>query len=246
MTYYRYKRRRRYSFHEYHTDSRLNRYFAPLISDLKELFFSISSFKLEDLFLDYGEKYGKKAEQYARSAYPHWYSGTKKMSEQTLLRLVETLPYVISEQERLRLLDKLFKYHIDKLPVQYIKKTTTWDDYPKELGGIEYNIRTGNYTYFKPVDFNSEILELATWLTTKETTVAKQILSDYYRQIFLMRSQSVCNDIARFRRMCWELQKNDMVYDWQTLTMNLPALTIEFTIQPKSKSFFKTISSFFS
>lgn len=246
MTYRRYNRRRKRRYYEYHKDSRLNRYFAPLIPDLKELFFSISSFKLEDLFLDYGEKYGEKAEQYARSTYPHWYSGSTKMSEQTLLRLVETLPYVLSEQERFRLLDKLFKYHIDKLPVQYIKETTTWNNYKKALGGIEYNIRTGNYTYFKPVDFNSEILELATWLTTKETSVAKKILSDYYRQLFLMRCQSVCNDIARFRRLCAELEKRDMVYDLQTLTMKLPALTIEFTIQPKSKSIFKTITSFFS
>ena len=244
--YYQRRRKRRRRYYEYHTDSRLNRYFAPLIPDLKELFFSISSFKLEDLFLDYGEKYGTKAEQYARSTYPHWYSGRIKMSEQTLLRLVETLPYVLSEQERFRLLDKLFKYHIDKLPVQYIKETTTWDNYQKDLAGIEYNIRTGIYTYFKPVDFSSEILELATWLTTKEITVTKRILSDYYRQVFLMRSQSVCNDITRFRKMCFELQKMDMVYDWQTLTMNLPALIIEFTIQPKSKSIFKTITSFFS
>lgn len=243
--YYR-RRRRKKKYYEYHTDERLNRYFAPLVQDLKVLFFSLPNDKLDELFLDYGEKYGAKAEHYARYAYSKWQDGYIKMSEQTLLRLVETLPYFISEKQRFSLLDKLFNFHINKLPRQNVSIVTNWDNYNRDLNNLEYNILTQYSAYYKPVDFASEILDLATWLTADDVQLAKKILSDYYHKLFIMYSQNATKDIFRFRRLCQSLQNKDMVYDMQRLSLSLPIVNIELTLQPKKKSIFKAITSFFS
>lgn len=245
MSYHRRKRRRKY-YGEYYSDSRLQTYFSPIIQDLKTYFFTMPSTTLEKLLLDYKEKYGEKAYSYALYAYPKWRAGYTKMSDQTLLRIVETLPYFLSENERLSLLEKLFSYFVQKTSPQHIYESATWDDYETILDDIYHNIYHQYATYYKPIDFQQEILDLATWLTNDDMEVAKKILSQYSLNKYRLHITNIYNDIKRFKYLCKRLKSQDLVYNEQSLILKLPMVTIYFTLQAKNKSILKRISDFFA
>ena len=117
------------------------RYFGVIVEDIKSYFFKLPKDSLEELFNDYSSKYGYSAGDYARKAYPSWQRRSTQLSTQTLMRLIETLPYFLSEEQRLHLLEKLFNKHVVYLPQIRIVKTLTWDNYSQGLTEVEERIR---------------------------------------------------------------------------------------------------------
>lgn len=241
-----YKRRKRYSYKEYYSDDRLYKYFYPIISDLKNLFFKLDESHLNKLLNNYKEKYGDKAYRYALATYPKWKNGYRKMSDQTLLRLVETLPYFIEYNERIKLLEKLFNYFSEKIPKKQIIVPATFETYNSVLNDIKEKLINKYSVYYKPTDFQQEILDLASWLSLDDMITVKKILSQYYFSKYTMHSNAALNDIERFRFLCNNLKFNKNIYDPQILQLSLPNLDIFIQIKPNKKSILYHIKNIFS
>lgn len=243
---YRRRRRKKKYYGEYHSDARLQRYFSPIVDDLKSMFFALSSTQLSELLLDYQEKYGDSAYSYAQFAYPSWKSGRRKMSDQTLLRLVETLPYFITERQRLVLLEKMFAAYVEDYPKSYVSKTTTWSTYETDLNNLITEIKGRYSVYSRPIDFKQEILDMATWLCNDDMTVGKRILGNYYYKLYCLKADSACVDVERFRYLCRQLHARQEIYGSQQLTLYLPTITVDLSLFAENKPFLKRFKDFFS
>lgn len=62
------------------------------VSDVKKYFFELKKSELNELFSDYGRRYGAPKEAYARQAFCRWKSGCTKMSGRVVKRLFALLP----------------------------------------------------------------------------------------------------------------------------------------------------------
>lgn len=235
---YKKRRRKKKDYSKYYSDSRLDKYFAPIVPDIKEHFFSLSDEDLNELLLDYKEQYGDKSYEYALYAYPRWKNGYIKMSDQTLLRIVETLPYFLPEKVRLSLLEKLFNYFVNKTKPIRVTQVGTWQRYDIELNNLYVDICNQYATYYKPVDFKQEVLDLATWLSNDDMNIAKRILSSYFLNQYKIRVASIYADIERFKYLCRELKCKNLVYDEQILILKLPNVIVEFKLEPQKRSIF--------
>lgn len=231
--------RRRYKqYKEYHSDYRLNKYFGTIVADIQDFFFSLPSHSLQSMLMNYKSSYGEGAYSYAIATYPYWKSGSRSMSDQTLLRLVETLPRFLTEQQRLHLLEKLFidyqkRNHANP---KCISITTDWNEYNIKLSNLSNDINT-IYSVFAPTDFEQDIIELASWLTNDDMKVAKNILATIAIKNYNLLIRSANDDIRRFRTHCEEKQRKKLTGDYERLEIKLPTVSITFTV--KKKSFFE-------
>lgn len=78
--------------------------------DVKEYFFSMSREGLNSLFLDYGKKYGDRAESYARETLQKWKSGKTQMSGLVCKRLFNLLPPRMPLKKKYELAENIWKH----------------------------------------------------------------------------------------------------------------------------------------
>ncbi|MHC8733932.1 hypothetical protein ACYVU7_12045 [Arenicellales bacterium IMCC56312] len=77
--------------------------------DVKAYFFSLSGSELSELLSEYGQLYGDKAEQYARTAFTRWKQGSTRMSGQTAKRLFDLLPPRMPVSKKYTLIETLWR-----------------------------------------------------------------------------------------------------------------------------------------
>lgn len=122
---YRYRRRRRYGrrrnyddfdWAEWHRNNRdaVGRKFGGIDADVTEAFFNLSPEDLNTVLTLYGERYSEKAADYARFAFPKWRSGERGMAGETLERLLEVVPYVLSFETKKELFYKVRAAYRDR------------------------------------------------------------------------------------------------------------------------------------
>lgn len=78
--------------------------------DVKQYFFSLSGFELENILTAYGLEYGKDKEGYARDTLPYWRSGGTKMSGLVAKRLFELLPPRMPEGKKYELAENVWRH----------------------------------------------------------------------------------------------------------------------------------------
>lgn len=239
------RKRRKVYYGESHKDKRLNKYFAPIVADIKQYFFSLTTRELEQVLMHYKDTYGESAYQYARDTYTAWKYDRVKLSEQTLLRLVETLPQVLSSQKRIVLIEKLFTFYVDN--IKFTRESITieayWDNYHQKLTELSCNIRQNHTLYFRPIDFDDNVLNLASWLSNDDMQVAKRILGECTHKKYLLASQSAQLDIKRFDLYCAELSSRNQTAGEHTLQILLP--TAKIFVRVRTKPLTKRILGFF-
>lgn len=233
-------RKRKKRYYDYHSDYRLYEYFGSIVADIKEHFFSLSSYSLHSLLMNYKSTYGDNAYAYAVSTYPLWRNGSRCMSDQTLLRLVETLPKFLTEEQRLHLLDKLFNDYQKRNPIQrkYISVTADWNDYVSKLESLSNDLNS-IYSIYIPIDFEQDIVELASWLTNDDIRVARNILATLAVKKHKLLIASANNDIKRFYMHCENMKQKNFKNSCERLEIELPTIYITFTV--KKKSFFEKL-----
>ena len=115
---YRNRRRRRYggrrsygdvNWAEWHRSNRdaVGRKFGGIDADVTKAFFNLSPQQFETVLEMYGARYSEKAADYARFAFPKWRSGERGMAGETLERLLEVVPYVLSLDTKIELFCKV-------------------------------------------------------------------------------------------------------------------------------------------
>lgn len=242
MRYRRYRKARCYW--NSHSDSRLNRYFRPIIEDIKKYFFELDYDELDILLDNYGDNYGIQAKSYARETFSSWKNGYVKMSDQTLMRLVETLPWVLNDQKRFTLMEKLVSYYAENQSKGNISIYPTWENYHEKLSGLSLEI-AGKVNRSPKINLDPEILNLASWLSKNDMVTAKKVLDNYYIEKYRLMAFSAMADIRRFTALCDALKTRNCIYDDQCLEIELPAERIYVNIHGATKSIFKMIGDFF-
>jgi len=74
---------------------------------LRQLFFDLPPYQLDRVFHLFGGRYGRGAERYARDTFPSWKHGVTNMAQQTLDRLLENVPEVLSFEGKVDVYRKL-------------------------------------------------------------------------------------------------------------------------------------------
>jgi hypothetical protein len=87
---------------------------GPVVKDVQAAFFDLPSSELDDLLSRYGQIYGAKPEQYARETFQAWKSRSRKMSGQTIERLLNLVPKYLSYDERYEITKRLCEFHSKK------------------------------------------------------------------------------------------------------------------------------------
>lgn len=238
-----YRRRRKRYYTDYHSDSRLNRYFEPIIEDVKKYFFSLDEYELDELFADYGDSYGSAAEAYARETYDSWKNEYVRMSDQTLMRLVETLPWFITEQQRFNLMEKLVNHYVSNIRQEYRYLYATWSNYHSVLYELKTTISREAGSYTPKVEFDSEMLNLASWLTKNDMIAAKKVIDNFYFEKNRLMVASAQNDIRRFVVLCDALKSREEIYENQDLEINLPSVRFSLTLQREKMYIFRNYLS---
>ncbi|MFT6835525.1 MAG: hypothetical protein ACJA0H_001565, partial [Francisellaceae bacterium] len=91
-----------------------SRKLGPVVKDIQVAFFDLPPSELDDLLSRYGQVHGFKPEQYARETFQLWKSGSRKMSGQTIERLLNLVPKYLSYDERYEITKRLCGYHSKK------------------------------------------------------------------------------------------------------------------------------------
>src|SRR5262249_8627068 len=79
-------------------------------TDVKQYFFSLTGNQLNDIFREYGEKYGGKSEEYARLTFSRWRTGATKMSGTVAKRLFDLLPPRMPLAKKYELAQNVWKH----------------------------------------------------------------------------------------------------------------------------------------
>lgn len=243
--YYRRRRARYSTYYPYHADSTLETNFAPIIPDLKAYFFSLQSNNLKELLLHYGDKYGQSAYDYASATYSKWKNGSTKLSDKTLLRLVETLPPFIQENQRISLLEKLYDYHTPK-SINNINIEMTWKNYTTSINNIIYDIKYNYPKSYQQTELPTDVLNIANWLYDNDMVVTKEILDRYAYKKYQHSSIRAIKDLLLFLNTCDTLSAQDKTYDSLTMNIKLSTINIRINILQNKKSILKSIKDIFN
>lgn len=245
MSYY-YRRRRKKNYDYYHPDSasQLNKY-RPIISDLRNYFFSVNSYILTAMFLEYKAEYGENAYNYALKAYPDWKKGKVGLSSQTLLRIIKTLPHFLSEEQRINLLEKLLDYHNNFYP-ESKSFEATWDDYSRVIQTIATKIRYEAPRKFQYMVIPNNITNEAKWICDDDMMFATKIYNEFLYKKYQISAAGALESLRIFKDTCNRMKAREMIYN-DDVSISLDAYTVRYylRIKRKQKSFFKTIKDFF-
>jgi hypothetical protein len=143
--------------------------FGGIVHDIENAFFSLPSYKLEALFIDYGHRYGKNAESYARDTYPLWKCGATTLSGQTAERLLELIPPRLSKNQRFELIRKL-RQHCQKRVNEFVRTPIeSWRQ--NVIPAVEKVVKAR-----RDFKLSDELYEKATWLADGDAEAAHRIL----------------------------------------------------------------------
>jgi len=78
--------------------------------DVKEYFFSLPTNQLNNILIEYGERFGAQPEEYARNTMPRWKNGTVKMSGTVAERLFKLLPPRMQISQKYKLTESLWSH----------------------------------------------------------------------------------------------------------------------------------------
>lgn len=194
MVYWGGYRQRRY-WGAYHKSKRaqLTNLFGGIDKDIEKAFFSLPSYILDAIFIEYGRRYNKSAESYARRTYPKWKSGTVKLSGQTAERLLQLLPPRLSKEKRYELIAKLRLYYL-RLSAERRYIETPPEQWRQEV------IPEINSLVNKSVNLKlpENVIKKATWLANGDSKAVQKIL----RSIELEEARQRASYLeAEFRRI---------------------------------------------
>ena len=184
MVYYGRKNYRSWRSRGWDTSSRPSKYsvlsnlFGDAVVEIRNAFFNLESDALEELFLDYGAKYGDSPERHARKTFPKWKNGSTKLSGQTMERLIELVPPYLSSNQRFRVLKLVLNKHQKSAPNKVIRinvKEPT-EGFNQLVGVLNSMSRDDKLAYLP-----ERVMNAATWLYDDDLTAARAMLAEVDR-----------------------------------------------------------------
>ena len=214
--------------------SQLQRKFGPAVSKIKLAFFNLDTETMDELLSDYGSFHGASAEKYARASIPEWRRGAKKMSGQTMERLVELVPPYLAAEQRFDILQDVIKHNkiapgTERININ-LKK-------PEEgLAAVDAALKririTDDLAYLPP-----SVMEAASWLYDDDATAARAVLIRIAAAETQALKKSAEREIALLKRTIASGQIKNANY-----TVETPAGNLVITASVPSKCFVATVA----
>lgn len=243
-----YRYRHRY-YREYHSDSRVDKYFQPIIGDLKKYFFNLEKEQLNKLFESYKDEYGVKAYDYGIKTYYKWANGYVNLSDQTLLRLVKLIPLYLNTEQRYVLLEKIIDYNQKCIQKEYVNIETTWQTYSNTfyniLCDINKNERESINKTIISIKLPDEIFDMAKWIYADDMVIAQQLLKQAYAANCSRLCRSARQDLNLFKSSCDKLKLQNMIYDKTSYNIVLPTKEYCIVVKAEPKTIFGKIFKLF-
>jgi len=206
--------------------------FGTTVSDINVAFFELNKDDLNELFIEYGQRYGKSAENYARRSYEKWKSGATSLSGKTMERIIELAPPYLSQEQRFELLKKVIDHNkptksrrIDiniKDPQEGIERLK------KELDELKSN---------DPLAYLPEhVMDAASWLYADDVTAARSMLAQAAKAEYEIKKQSANKEIQLLLRTIESGQIKKASY-----TLDLPAGNLYVHAGTPSKCFVASV-----
>lgn len=150
-----------------------SRKLGPVVEEVQSAFYQLNEKELNDLLIRYKSSYGWKASEYAREALPLWASGKRKMSGQTMERLLNLVPRYLSTEKKYEITKRLCFHHAKKEIIEIrIKK----DDV--SAGIKELDTALDRFKSLQPMKhLPKEVTDTATWLNDDDVAVARGLLA---------------------------------------------------------------------
>ena len=144
--------------------------------DVKRYFFSLGRQNLESILKEYGQKYGYKAEDYARETIPRWHKGTTKMSGLVAKRLFNLLPPRMPIAMKYELAENVWKHFGPSSSHSYMVGPTA--DVPTIASIVSEKLDEVVSRY----DIPENVQNRFNWLAAGDVRIKEQLLN-YFRQM---------------------------------------------------------------
>jgi hypothetical protein len=167
MAYYR---RYRSRYRRESARDALSRYVGEIDKDVLEIFYGLSARQLDLVLEWYGSRHGADKARYARSSYPQWKSGSKKMSGEIVGRMLDVVPPALDFQTRVELLRRIRQRHIRGRTVSIVVRGP--GDLPSIDRAAEELIQEANGR-----DLPEYVTSKLDWLSDGDSAVAHQLLA---------------------------------------------------------------------
>ncbi len=109
-----------------------------LLEPIKTTLLSLEGSRVYNILDEYRQRYGRPARERAFLTYHHWRNGTAALTDETTLRLFDLLPRHLSAPEKLRLIQSLRLYALERLNPVAVQVTVT---HRSDLAGIVIQVQ---------------------------------------------------------------------------------------------------------
>jgi hypothetical protein len=146
------------------------------VKDVKQYFLEMNSGELTALFKDYGARYGRAAENYARTTFPKWKAGSTTMSGLVAKRIFEFLPPRLPPAVKLELARNIWTHFGSKSSHHFTVGPSA------DIEAVMVAIVSKLDDYVADYTIPDEIKERFDWLSEGDIE-AKEALLNYFRKL---------------------------------------------------------------
>ncbi len=158
--------------------------------DVKRWFLSRRPAELRQIMQAYGRRYGSLRREYAEQAYDAWRTGRRRMSGMVAKRLFSLLPPFMNAQDRLGLIESLWKHYAPKRSATAIYGPSTL---PDQVGAAVRHYFDQHATgHSIPTQFTRRFK----WLAKADSTVYQELLNKYL-ELDRDRAARAATEVAR-------------------------------------------------
>ena len=135
-----------------------------LLEPIKTTLLGLEGSRVYNLLDEYRQRYGRTARERAFLTYHHWRGGTAALTDETTLRLFDLLPHHLSAVEKLRLIQSLRLYALERLDPVAIRVTVA---HRSDLAGVVVQVQR-LLRRICDIEMPDEALRLQNWLNLGE------------------------------------------------------------------------------
>jgi hypothetical protein len=195
----RYRRKSYTKWSQPHTTERdrVATLYGGVDADVRQVFFGLPAEVLGRVLVDYKEKYGERAREYAKRVYGEWKSGKVQMSGQVSERLLAIVPRHLNFAAKYDLLEKLCRRREGtRLRVEVSPDMTAQEAMGTVLRAIQ-NARTTRLP--------DHVADRLHWLADNDGQAAQSLLSQVLDREYEVIVQSVQQELLRLLALSSEL-----------------------------------------
>ena len=195
------------------------RKFGGIDEDVTKAFFGLRPVDFEKVLELYEASYGRSAAQYARTAFRKWRSGPTMASGQTLERLLEVVPYVLSFDTKLHLYRKLRDAYRGKESVRL--RVSSEEDVALVERTVARIVERAKSQPLPPL-VDSRLV----WLAIGDGLIARELVAASEEADGVTTAQALRSELPKLRRMFDEMERSHQME--HVISLPCGTVTVDF------------------